>query len=79
MAVILFTTSDDSSNPQSLHGNFQTVQQVKDHILQSLGVKDVVLFKGNKFRIPLSDSDLIQPLILKPVKVPTVFHAELIR
>jgi hypothetical protein len=77
MPSILYTTSSNSI-PQPLEGNFNTVKDVRQHLIQKLGITNIVLTLGERFRTPLDDSELLIKYCNKPVKIPTIFHAELI-
>ena len=78
MPSIQYTTSADPSRLEHADGDLRTVGDLKSHIIQKYNVRDAVVTKGSKFRIPVQDTEMLQTYTLKPVKVPTLFHAELI-
>ena len=77
MPSILYTTSSNST-PATLEGNFTNVAEIKQHLAQKLGVSNVVLTLGSKFRTPLDDSDNLSKHLNKPFNFPVLLHAELI-
>ena len=77
MPSILYTTSSNST-PQALEGNFSNVSEIRQHLIEKLGVNHVVLTLGSKFRTPLNDSDDLKVHLNKPFNFPVLLHAELI-
>lgn len=77
MPLILYTTSSNPK-PQVLEGNFVTAGDVKNHLIEKLGVSNAVLTLGAKFRVPLDDSYELSKTANKPFNLPTLLHVELI-
>ncbi len=77
MPTILYTTSSNST-PQVLEGSFANVAEIRQHLVEKLGVNHIVLTLGTKYRFPLSDSDDLKVHLNKPFNFPVLIHAELI-
>lgn len=77
MPSILYTTSSNSM-PQVLEGNFINIAVIRQHLIEKLGVSNVVLTLGTKFRVPLNDNDDLSKYLNKPFNLPILIHAELI-